>query len=237
MAMRWPQLWSSQPELTLPIPPVGADTPDHSTGPDAPVLPTAGMRHKGSPSSSGGRSGIPARGSEGRGSLRPRGRRGSVPQPRPSPGQARGPPPPAGGELQLPACPARPGAGGLGGGGAFVRGWARAPPSPPGGRHVPAGSANRGGAGRVTCLCLALLCAAGRARAECGRSGGAGRWVRGGAAAGGAGTGGPRPRGLHRRALRISRRRRKNGGTIGASRWSGAPLMRAAEGSRGWVSR
>lgn len=46
-------------------------------------------------------------------------------------------------------------------------------------------SANGGGAGRVTCHCLALLCAAGRAGAECDRSGGAGRWVRGGAGAAG----------------------------------------------------
>lgn len=65
------------------------------------------------------------------------------------------------------------------------------PASPPplpsrGGRHVPPRSANRGGAGRVTCLCLALLCAAGRAGAEWGGSGGAGRWVRAAPAAEGA---------------------------------------------------
>lgn len=62
-------------------------------------------------------------------------------------------------------------------------------PPLPGGRHVPPRSANGGGAGRVTCHCLALLCAAGRAGAECGWSGGAGRWVRGGGAAGHPGLG------------------------------------------------
>lgn len=65
------------------------------------------------------------------------------------------------------------------------------PTPPPGGWHVPPRSANRGGAGRVTCLCLALLCAAGRAGAECDRSGGAGRWVRGGGGTTPAGHPGP----------------------------------------------
>lgn len=52
--MRWPQLWPSEPQLHRHHSPAGPDTPDRSTGPDAPALPTAGARHKGSTSSSGG---------------------------------------------------------------------------------------------------------------------------------------------------------------------------------------
>lgn len=98
-------------------------------------------------------------------------RRGPASSTGPPPGRGgRRPasPPPARRGLRLPACNGR------------RRRGRRAPSfALPAGRHVPLGSANRGGAGRVTCLCLALLCAAGRAGAEWDRSSGAGRWVRG----------------------------------------------------------
>lgn len=191
--------------------------------------PPPGRQTKGVPPSSG--SGPRAQ----RGVARPRGgprRRGAsrrsaaacTAAPAGPGGRRLPPPPPARGELQLPAC-----SGGRGGG-------ARAPrlalPAgsalpPRGGRHVPMRSANGGGAGRVTCHCLALLCAAGRAGAECDRSGGAGRWVRGGAGAAGLpGRGWPSVRGP-------SRAEKEGGGprrVRRSVRWAVVPQRTGLEG-------